>query len=51
MTRPIFGRLATAAPAIVEAGRPGLGAIEVRTRHLAEHALIAITDNGCGMTS
>ena len=49
LNQVFLNMLVNAAHAIVDAGRPGLGAIEVRTRHLAEHALIAITDNGCGI--
>ena len=49
LNQVFLNMLVNAAHAITDAGRGGLGTIEVRTRHQADDALIAITDNGCGI--
>ncbi len=49
LNQVFLNMLVNAAHAITDAGRGGLGTIEVRTRCQADDALIAITDNGCGI--
>jgi len=49
LNQVFLNMLVNAAHAIADAGRAGQGTIEVRTQQQAEDALIAFTDNGCGI--